>query len=398
MGQRRRIPTSGLVAIGVVIGAAAGAVVSRGRTAPRPRDAESDEAMVSRTIVENSSSDGLEAPEQPCNDPQLTDGRPRYGNLIASSIALVLLVAGIVVSYRYFVDASAYPSPRAEPGTAYLFFDRPGVPALFQSTIRAAEFGETNIQYLIQVDAEYKGTSVGYSLVLMGDATTVETYPSGEPSAGKSGCWASMWAVPEDALACRVAAVSPDRLWSAMPDQGERAQIISGTITRTAPGAMWVDIATRTSVQYVEQAGKRRYFALPGLGTSYLPKVYRDRLTVDLRDGHSQYAPIKLDVAIDFGELNQSDRIESVAPEPLAGSLTWVEVDTYRLYTRGSIIDTVLEEGAQRSLFLIGLYVGIAGAILPVLAPTIWRNLRRRRQPIHVAIAAAVRQRRLRRG
>jgi hypothetical protein len=47
------------------------------------------------------------------------------------------------------------------------------------------------------------------------------------------------------------------------------------------------------------------------------------------------------------------------------------------IVVRGSLVDSLAEDSEQRTLFLVGLYVGLATAFLLLLLPALWRSARR---------------------
>jgi hypothetical protein len=293
--------------------------------------------------------------------------RPSRNSTIAAlsgtGLAVCLMVAGIAFAYREYVEVADVPEPRADPGEVLLFLDRPGISAYLEALVVPLGYEETEIRYSIQLESGYQARPTEYSLVIMGDAQTRELYPNGDPSAGLNGCWATVWASPDDDLECRKTSLTPGSI-NSIPELQKPAQVLSGTIESAQP---WAVVRTSTTARFVEEAGKRRYFALPAMGTTYVPTLYRDEVTLDVGDGRRGYVPRELDIGIDFGELSQADRLENVAPEPLPGALAWVELDVSLLRARGSIVNTVVEEQGQRTLFLVGVYAGLAASILPIL-------------------------------
>jgi hypothetical protein len=381
-----------VAAAGMAIGAAATAAWFTDRTrnqldTPVSISLRNDEvipAIVETNTISSDLSPQDAAPVEQALGRSAQRGRsvPR---LTLVGLTTLLLIGGLAIAYRAFIDVAAVPSPRPDPGKVYLFFDQPGVPAYLETRVAEEGSDETQLRHRIQIDDGYANESIRYFLVSVGDARTGETYPNGESSVQANGCWASLWSLPDDGLRCRTARLKPGSVYST-PEAREPAQVVTGIITRDSlTKVMTVDVTTYTDAVFNVKAGKRRYFTLPAVGTSYVPPAYRQKLSFDLEDGQRGYVPAKLDVAVVYKELAESDRLENVAPNPvLPGSLSWVEIDESLLRARGSIVDTVAEERGQRALFLIGLYAGLAASILPILATQFLRLARlTRRRPSH---------------
>lgn len=289
---------------------------------------------------------------------------------------LSAIASGGLFAYREFVRVAAVPLPRGDAGEVHLYFDRPGIPAYLETLITVPGFGETEIHHRIHIEDEHV-EAAHFFLVIVGDARTREPYPNGQPSTRSNGCWASLWTIPDDVdLRCYIANLRPGSIYAA-PGLRKSAQVISGRIKNDNMANAVVQIRTSTTAHFTEEAGKRRYFALPAIGTKYVPPTHRNAFSSDVGEGREGYVPSKLDVSVDFGELRQSDRLENVSPEPMSGELTWVEVDESLLRARGSIVDTVAEEKGQRTLFLAGIYAGIAATIAPLLISRLTRLIRR---------------------
>jgi hypothetical protein len=154
--------------------------------------------------------------------------------------------------------------------------------------------------------------------------------------------------------------------------------VIVGRIARDADSSGFaIDVIAQTNAQFAVQQAKRTYFALPEIGTSYVPEAYRDRITFDAGNGRKGYVPTQLDVAVIYRDLEQTDRVENITPEPLTGTLSWVAVDESHIGARGSIVDTHKEEQAQQILFGIAVYAGTFSSVLPILISRIVRLTRR---------------------
>lgn len=272
---------------------------------------------------------------------------------------LVLLVVGGVRFYRDYAAVSDSAAPLDDKGSAYLYFDRPGVTATLDVTVR-----DTTLDFDVQLDKSYDGSEVGYFLVLTGNAVYASR------GAVDDGC-------PVDAVRstgkarCQVGKLDP-AMTNAAPELPKEASVVSGRIVRADDGLRTtVEIDTGRDFSSVD--GKRIYFGLPAIGTSYLPAAERREVTFPLA-GAKVLVPERLTLSIDYGDLPVTNRAENISPEPLvAGTLFWFEEDVSALKSRGSLVDSLAEDSEQRTLFLVGLYVGLATAFLPLLLPALWR-------------------------
>ncbi|NEA37196.1 hypothetical protein [Streptomyces sp. SID13031] len=278
---------------------------------------------------------------------------------------LVLLVVGGVRFYREYAAVSDSGAPLDDRGSAYLYFDQPGVAATLDVTVR-----DTTLDFQLQVDKSSAGSAVGYHLVLTGNAVYAAH------GAVADGC-------PGDAVRstgkvrCQVARLDP-AMTSAAPELPMEASVVSGQLVRTGD-ALQTTIGIDTGRDFSSVDGKRIYFGLPAIGTSYLPAADRREVSFPLT-GAKVLVPERLTLSIDYGELPVTNRAENVSPEPLvAGTLFWYEEDVSAIKGRGSLVNSLTEDSEQRTLFLVGLYVGLATAFLPLLLPALWRSGRRLR-------------------
>lgn len=85
---------------------------------------------------------------------------------------------------------------------------------------------------------------------------------------------------------------------------------------------MFTQVTIYPEKEYATSAGKRTYFSLPRIGTTYLPREGRD-LPLNFGIDRPFYVPEKLDLVIEYRGLKQSERIDSIAParSRLANSL-----------------------------------------------------------------------------
>jgi hypothetical protein len=320
---------------------------------------------------------------------------------VAEAVALLTILAlvgvGCIASYEKFEEISAVPAPPLSSSEVALYFDKPGLSASIQSTISTLNYGETEMRN--QITIEDPGLdSATYFLVYTGDARTREPYPNGDPSQGTNGCWSSTWAVPDEDFHCRSGRVGLQSGYT-RPEYRVDAQVLTGRISRQGTGgSMSVEIRTSNTDDFVTKAGKRRYFALPAIGTPYVPRSIRGRYADSLGAGEQGYNPQQLNVSIDNGDLAPSDRVENIAPDVAsAGSLLWYETDASFVQASGSIVDTVIEERGQQALFVIATYTGLAFAVVPIVLsmvtkrfPAIFHRGRQRRLRSYALSVAAL--------
>ncbi|MDX6280037.1 MAG: hypothetical protein QOH03_1108, partial [Kribbellaceae bacterium] len=218
---------------------------------------------------------------------------------------LVLLVVSGVRFYRDYAAVSDSGAPPDDRGSAYLYFDRPGVTATLDVTVR-----DTTVDFDVKVD----GADVGYYLVLTGNAV----YASG--GAVGDGC-------PVDAVrstgkvSCQVGKLDP-AMTNAAPELPLEASVVSGRIDGVE-AAVGID----TGKDFSSVDGKRIYVGLPAIGTTFLPAADRAKASFPLA-GKKVLVPERLTLGIDYGELPVTHRAENVSPEPfVAGTLFWYDED-----------------------------------------------------------------------
>jgi hypothetical protein len=270
-----------------------------------------------------------------------------------------------------------------DTGSVQLFFDHPSVPASLVVQVDDRDGRSGDPRYSIYLEDGYAGPQVRFFLVLSGRAMVPETYPDGEPSGKPDGCWAGLYVILDKgtSVACYKAQLGTHAGYT-RPENRTATQVVSGALGGS-PSGRDAQIQTFPDAGYAVSAGKRTYFTLPSIGTPHIPAAYRSSIETDLSAGHHGFVPGRLDMEIDYGSLAPAERLDSVAPEPAkAGTKSWVELDADMISARGSIVDSVLEEKAQRDTFLYGAFVGVAATMLPILGEKLvklwWR-------PPHVA-------------
>src|SRR5437762_11625798 len=93
----------------------------------------------------------------------------RFWRALAAVATLIFIAATswiVIESYSRFKDASAVPVPPDNRGKAYLFFDRPGVPATIDAFVDEYGDGFTSIDYLVNIGPAYPGADLRFFLVL----------------------------------------------------------------------------------------------------------------------------------------------------------------------------------------------------------------------------------------
>jgi hypothetical protein len=325
------------------------------------------------------------------------DARPerrgrRWKLMRSGSMVGVLLIAIVVVclvilrEYRNFQDILATPVPPDDPGEVHLFFDRPGVPALIEARITPYESashiffshgGETDFDYQITILPGFTDNKVNFALIMTGAVqASEERFYSGGPKTQNNGCWFNVYVIPEADSRCVPLGGSSDQL----PDSGLRAarkgQVVFGSIVRNTSGAMFAQVHMPTPAVLSSHAGKRTYFRLPGIGTTYLPVDGRNlplQVGLDIR----MFVPSNLDVVIDYDKVGPTDRLENVAPQPATPDrLAWVETNSSLVRPHGSSVDTIAEDRAQRDLFIIGVLVGFVPPAIKWLITAVRRQIR----------------------
>lgn len=309
------------------------------------------------------------APELEGSAPQL---RPAKASVVARLVACVLgwllLAGGLLIGYVKYGEVTAVPEPQREAGSVLLYFDRPGVEARLEVRVdeRRTGFGES--RYFINVSKSGESGELGFMFVATGAGRATEVYPAGTARDTVNGCWDSIDGFYGLVPRCHDTRMPPGPGYSTS-DALVESQVITGTIRRDADGQMMTEVWLWSDDDFIEKGGKRTYFSLPKVGTSYLPPGYRAGIPYGKPGEPKTYVPEKLDVTLIYRDLSSRDRVESVSPEPaLPGKLAWAEADASSIAPRGSIVDMVVEDQNQNLIFLIGAFLGVASTLLPILA------------------------------
>lgn len=281
-----------------------------------------------------------------------------------AAVLIGLAVGGVLV-YRDYAEVSEPPQPLNDKGSVFLYFDRPGLPATVDVVVR-----DSVLELQVEVDKSVTAADVRYFLVLTGNGSATGPTQDGCPS-GLTGT---------TPMQCHQTVLDA-AITSGAPELPKDALVISGRAARSEAG-LRAEVAVDTGRAFSQTDGKRTYFGLPAIGTSYVTPAERRTAAFDLGEGKG-FVPERLTVGVDYGDLAVTNRVENVSPEPwVAGSLFWFEEDASALKGRGALVDAIAEDDEQRTLFLVGLYVGLATAFVPLLLPALWRSgqrLRRRK-------------------
>ena len=84
--------------------------------------------------------------------------------IVGTIFLMIALGVATAVSYRKFTAAAAVPTPPDDPGSVFLFFDKPGVLATLQAEIADYGPGSTGLDYRVTVDRRYTGDNVRFYL------------------------------------------------------------------------------------------------------------------------------------------------------------------------------------------------------------------------------------------
>ncbi|MEV0678877.1 hypothetical protein AB0I60_20405 [Actinosynnema sp. NPDC050436] len=296
--------------------------------------------------------------------------------MVALTVNLLIVVgsvAALLWFHSEFTRISDSPPQAADPGEVKLYFTAPGVPAVL--TVDVFDDGN-QIDLTISADREYQPDSVEFRLVFTGS-------PARPPASwdrddkDEHGCWHNLYAVPDDDVKCTTVVAPADG--PTVAPRGTEQLVVTGKLVRNETSAMFAQVTVYADDEFSTSAGKRTNFSLPRAGTSYRPATSRS-LPLTLGIGAPVYVPSTLDVAVDYRQLRPHEKVDLVAPETLeAGSLSWLDTDASLVRPYGSIIDIKAEEAGQRDLYLIGVAVGLLGAVVPLAANAAWKLSRRPR-------------------
>ncbi|MFI7217957.1 hypothetical protein [Micromonospora maritima] len=289
---------------------------------------------------------------------------------LAACLACWLLLAGsLVFTYKSYRGATAVPEPRRDAGSVLLYLDEAGIKASMEVRVETLGDGYTNSRYFIKVSPDFRDDELGFILVATGDARASERYFGGPARRQTDGCWDSIASFLDLKPKCYRTDLPMNPGYS-RPESWAPSQVIEGTMRRSG-GLLATEVWLQSDTDYAEEGGKRTYFALPKVGTSYLPKDYREKITFGKPGERQRFTPKELDVTVIYKDLTPRDRIESVNPNlEIPGVLAWTGVDNPHIAATGSIVDTVREERSQNVIFLVGAYLGFAAAVAPMLAST----------------------------
>ncbi|MFI7690607.1 hypothetical protein ACIBQ6_16150 [Nonomuraea sp. NPDC049655] len=291
------------------------------------------------------------------------------------------LSGGLFVAYKKFQEISATPSPISEQGEARLYFDEPNVSAYLKVAFKEDDYG-VKADYHITLEGKAARKGIGFTLLLTGGAQYLEHFQGGELIPRENGCPSSHAYVTSEVKQYSCAWIPLADSWPPISGTDPRAQIIRGIIKTNSIGSAWASVTTsRIKAIVSSTAGKRTYFSLPAVGTTYLPRSLDGRqIEFDITKEVKGFVPQRLDLSIDYGKIPVQSRIESIAPDLVqAGQFLWFQEDAGLIRAEGSTVDTVVEEAGQRVLFLLGLYAGFVAGVIPPLMSVGFRLFRKTR-------------------
>jgi hypothetical protein len=185
-------------------------------------------------------------------------------------VVVTLLAVAVLVGYQRFHEISATPERLPDAGEVRLFFNRPGVPALLQATVTSTAFEENEFDYFIRIRNGSGTDPVSFALVNTGAVRpSEEPMYVGGPAHQRNECPWGVWVVPQKGSTC--ASVRVDKNSLPLNSRPVNAQLTSGRIQRNESGAGFATVHATADVSVSTSAGKRTYFRLPAIGTTYLP-------------------------------------------------------------------------------------------------------------------------------
>jgi hypothetical protein len=306
---------------------------------------------------------------------------PRPLRVLARLLLLVIAFASLTGGLGWLISSSVRSSstpdlPQA-PGSVRLYFTTPGVTSRLTTRIHESD-GTTFFDYTLFIEGPAAAKSIRYYVVFSGSAVPEDRYPNGDPLLRRRGCPVSVSTQLDDAV-CHETTVAPDALFSD-PHVREKALIMEGELVRNDVGYMFGTFGSFKRARFSTTSGKRTYFRLPSIGTTYLPLDGRQTATANVQEGGPggairAFVPLRLDVSIDDGELELSSRPESISPQPISdGRLLWYEQDAASVSPSGTYVNISEEENGQKLLFFAGVALG---ALIPLWSSTLralWRT------------------------
>jgi hypothetical protein len=306
--------------------------------------------------------------------------RSRTAIAIAALLALAATAGcGLLALYVYRSYNQADPS-LADPagqGGVYLYFDVPGVTAGLDVSV---DTNPDELSIWVYPSSMKPGEQLTYSVVLTGSAMPSSAYPTGIPrEVDKDGCYresvsAADPAQPESETAsCSRSKGAPDALFASRSGE-EPVYVIEGHLTPDKKGNASAYINVLTVGGDTTKNGAQSTFALPAVGTTPLPRELVDSFTAVV-DGHPDLHPPSLVNQVQYENLEPSDDLQNVSPEPDSRSpLTWISDSN--IAASGTIIDDVKQRQQDRDVFFWGVLAGVLGGFVPGLLALWFRVFR----------------------
>lgn len=310
--------------------------------------------------------------------------RYRRSHTAIAFAALLALTAtagcGLLALYVYRSYNQAEPS-LSDPvglGGVYLYFDVPGVAADLDVSVDTDP--EDQLSIWVYTSSMKPGEQLTYSVVLTGSAMPSSAYPTGIPrGVDKDGCYrvsvlAADLAQPQGTtVSCSRSRGAPDALFASSSGE-EPVYVIEGQLTPDTKGNASAYINVLTVGGDTAKNGAQSAFALPTVGTTPLPPGLMDSFTAVVA-GHPNLHPPSLVNQVQYENLDPSDDLENVSPEPDSRSpLTWISDNN--IAASGTIIDDVEQRQQDRDVFFWGVLAGVLGGFVPGLLALWFRVFR----------------------
>ena len=311
----------------------------------------------------------------------------RMWRLLLAVLANVSLVAAFVFVWIQYDKAMPVFASSPEAGQVYLYFDQPDVSASMVMRVTPhrptgePESWADDLFITLEADGKYADSPLIFTLVLRGSARPEMKLPTGaDLGLDMTGCPLGM--VSGDVIGCRdstaeLVEIGGDDL--ATNAERDPALVVRGSMRSSGLDKQIAQITVWTADTSIVESGGTQFFRLPDAGTTYLPDTLRSEMALKTGADNLSYPPI-LTTAVTYIELEESDRLEGVDPDPLSRSpLTWVESSASSVEATGSIVDMGKERASERWLFLYGVIAGaLVGLSVPILRLWAWAIGRRR--------------------
>ncbi|WP_410596306.1 hypothetical protein [Amycolatopsis sp. lyj-23] len=279
----------------------------------------------------------------------------------------VIFIAGsiwaLIAFYGQYSKISDFPPRAADAGGARLYFSQQGVDAIMQAKVTDSKWSGQQLDIYINATGKDVGHDLGFRVVLTGSLATQPELPLWDKK-DAHGCWRNLYVIPEQSYSCVMNKGTSDGLGGNVPNLDQI--VVAGDMLPAQQDHTWAQVTIYTDQSMRTSAGKRTNFSLPQFGTKKVPESIRN-IPYEVGISEKVFAPSKLDLVIDYRDLDPNEKIDSIAPDLYeSGKLSWIETDSSIIHPRGSIVNVELEESGQRQLYLIGILAGLLSAIAPM--------------------------------